>query len=521
MNNESTIRKSTLLFPDQLAIHDEVVDYYKEMTTEPVELQESTDEQDIWAKQYEEQVLGTEVETKKVPVAKTWFKKLLIGYAGTGKTTTVAAIVETLKLDYGANIVLSAPTHKAVRVAKKKSGISGVEFSTLQRVLGVKAKPNYNTGEMEFEPYYNAPTSLGKKTMLIIDEVSMVNQNLYDYLMTSQTEFPILFVGDSVQIPPVSDGKKKTLSDSAVFIPSIRERDNIQVLELTQVRRQAAGNPIIALATDIRNTYKSVIAKSVYINAAVRKEDGTGISTSSGTGAGNYDKELIKSWFTSLEYKENPDFCRVIAYRNATVTSFNKEIRKILFGEEKAAEPYSIGERLVFEEPYGKPDAWGRRQILFQNSDEVEVVAVKPITLALRKPVLGVKAVTTQTVNLPGLLLTLRYENDEGEMEEEEAKVPLVKEDMDALLKEVEAIAKTCYDKALRKDMWKAYFALNESVGFVNYAYAITAHKSQGSTYNNAFVVQWDIDVNFRNEEKNRIMYVAVTRASQRLHISA
>lgn len=507
MNNESTIRKSTLLFPDQLAIHDDIVNYYKEMTTKPVALEE---EVDIFATQEEKPVA---VEKKP------WIKKLLIGYAGTGKTTTVAAIVETLKLDYNANIILSAPTHKAVRVAKKKSGIGGVEFSTLQRVLGVKARPNYNTGEMEFEPDYNAPTALSRTTFLMIDEVSMVNQNLYEYLINSDIPFPILFIGDSVQIPPVADKKKKTLSDSAVFLEAIRKRDNIEVLELTQVRRQAAGNPIIALATTIRNTYKNVIGKSTYQNSAVLQEDsGKGISVTSNNGEA--DKQLVASWFTSKEYQENPDYCRVIAYRNTTVTSFNKEIRKIIFGDEKAVEPYTIGERLVFEEPYGRNDALGRKKILFQNSDEVEVAAIKPVTLSLRRPVLGVKGVTSSIVQMKGLELTLKYENDEGEEEQETAIVPLVKEEMLQLLLEVETIAKTCYDKNLRKDMWKGYFALNESVAYVNYAYAITAHKSQGSTYNNSFVVQWDIDVNFRNEEKNRIMYVAVTRASERLHIS-
>jgi hypothetical protein len=495
--NESPIRKSALLYPDQLAIHDAVVAYYQEMTVKPYTSEEEFDLQ------------------MEKPEPQPWFKKLLIGYAGTGKTTTVAAIIETLKLDFNASVVLSAPTHKAVRVAKRKSGIQGVTFSTLQKVLGVKAKPNYNTGEMEFEPDYEQGTALSRNTLLIIDEVSMVNQNLYEYLVKSDVQFPILFVGDSVQIPPVSDGKKKSLSDAAVFLEAIRKRDHIDVLELKEVRRQAAGNPIIALATRIRELYKKEIFPSMY-KAADNFANDKGISISTD---GDSDLKLVTSWFTSEEFKHDSDYCRVIAYRNATVSGYNKGIREAIFGEE-ATFPFVVGERLVFDEPYGRDDRFGRRNIIFQNSDEVKVSAVMPNSIQLRKPIVGPKSVTYQTITIPGLKLTLEYENDEGEIEIDFAIVPYSREAAEAVITEMEQTAKACYDKNLRRDIWKAVFRAKETIGWVNYAYAITAHKSQGSTYQKAFVAHWDIVNNFRVEERNRIMYVAVTRAAEHLHIS-
>ena len=53
----------------------------------------------------------------------------------------------------------------------------------------------------------------------------------------------------------------------------------------------------------------------------------------------------------------------------------------------------------------------------------------------------------------------------------------------------------------------------------MNYAYAITAHKSQGSTYNTTFVLEDDIDVNSDIVERNRIKYTAYTRSSKKLYV--
>ena len=64
---------------------------------------------------------------------------------------------------------------------------------------------------------------------------------------------------------------------------------------------------------------------------------------------------------------------------------------------------------------------------------------------------------------------------------------------------------------------WKEFFRFQDNFADVNYAYAITCHKSQGSTYVNTFVINSDIDKNKRIVERNRIKYTAFTRSSSRL----
>ena len=66
---------------------------------------------------------------------------------------------------------------------------------------------------------------------------------------------------------------------------------------------------------------------------------------------------------------------------------------------------------------------------------------------------------------------------------------------------------------------WKDFYAFKEFFADVSYAYALTVHKSQGSTFSNVFVVDPDIDQNKKVIEKNRIKYVAYSRPSSKLFI--
>ena len=67
------------------------------------------------------------------------------------------------------------------------------------------------------------------------------------------------------------------------------------------------------------------------------------------------------------------------------------------------------------------------------------------------------------------------------------------------------------------KPNWKAYFEFKQIFASLDYGYAITTHKSQGSTFQNVFVVDQDIDCNPNREEAAQCRYVAYSRAAKRL----
>jgi exodeoxyribonuclease-5 len=76
------------------------------------------------------------------------------------------------------------------------------------------------------------------------------------------------------------------------------------------------------------------------------------------------------------------------------------------------------------------------------------------------------------------------------------------------------AIQKRGKDKS-----WIIYYNFLRRYADVNFAYCITAHKSQGSTYNTTFVLEDDIDMNWDIVERNRIKYTAYTRSSKKLYV--
>jgi ATP-dependent exoDNAse (exonuclease V) alpha subunit len=83
------------------------------------------------------------------------------------------------------------------------------------------------------------------------------------------------------------------------------------------------------------------------------------------------------------------------------------------------------------------------------------------------------------------------------------------------------------YTNPLRNKLWVAYFKVDRVFAAVKHNYALTCHKSQGSTYENCMMIDWDINMNIKMqggkdiklEERNRIKYVAATRAKQKLFI--
>jgi ATP-dependent exoDNAse (exonuclease V) alpha subunit len=78
----------------------------------------------------------------------------------------------------------------------------------------------------------------------------------------------------------------------------------------------------------------------------------------------------------------------------------------------------------------------------------------------------------------------------------------------------LKAIEKKGADKS-----WIKYYEFMRRYADVIYGYSITCHKSQGSTYTNAFVLEDDIDMNLNVVERNRIKYTAYTRASKKLYV--
>lgn len=178
-----------------------------------------------------EQVLGLTLERQQrqaVSVAAKSNLFVLTGGPGTGKTTTVRAIVELFeRMDLKAG--LAAPTGRA---AKRMSDVSGRDAATIHRFLGFA--PCMETGGFAFS--YNADNPLPHDAV-IVDETSMVDVPLMSALLDALKDGArLILVGDADQLPAVGPGN--VLND---FLSC----DRIDSVCLTEIFRQAAGSRIV------------------------------------------------------------------------------------------------------------------------------------------------------------------------------------------------------------------------------------------------------------------------------------
>ena len=173
------------------------------------------------------------LQRKAINTALSYGFLVLTGGPGTGKTTTLNAII-SLFCQQGLNVMITAPTGRA---AKRISDLTGFEAKTIHRLLEVgftsDDRPRFNKNE-------NSPLDCD---VLVIDEMSMVDAQLFESLLRAlRINCKLIMVGDSDQLPSVGAGNVlKDIIDSHV-VPTI---------ELKEIFRQARKSAIVVNAHKI------------------------------------------------------------------------------------------------------------------------------------------------------------------------------------------------------------------------------------------------------------------------------
>jgi exodeoxyribonuclease V len=424
---------------------------------------------------------------------------ILRGYAGTGKTFLVKKFVQyILDNDKKSSIAVTAPTNKAVKVLYRSSTLENknVSYQTVHKLLGLKEKITKD-GKQVFEKGKNQVTELSFYKYLIVDEVSMLNDELFLELKDHKDRVKIIFMGDPAQIPPVN---------KTDCIPFGEEKHKYDFIEhsLNEIMRQANDNPIIEYSFLIRenleksNPIKNIESKIVGNFGVIRVDSSDA----------DERKNILKTfndYFNCEEFKNDSDYAKIIAWRNITINKTNDIIRKLIFGNLDSL--IMMGEKLIANKPIFVPDT---TNIIFNTSDEFEVVGIKIVHVSI-KVVKSQESFKCYQCRVKYLDMT---------NEECYSNVTILHEDS---IKKFETILSQLKDFAIKnngeKGSWVRYFEFERCFADVGYNYAITAHKSQGSTYKNVFVIEDDIDINANLIERNRIKYTAYSRPSQKLFI--
>ena len=180
-----------------------------------------------------------EMQKKAVTEAACHGLFILTGGPGTGKTTTINAIIRYFE-GQGAEIRLAAPTGRA---AKRMTEATGYEAQTIHRLLELSGMPednDQNAQAVHFER--NAENPL-EADVIIIDEMSMVDiQLMHSLLQAVIAGTRLILVGDENQLPSVGPGN---------VLHDIIQSQAFPVIELTKIFRQASESDIVVNAHKI------------------------------------------------------------------------------------------------------------------------------------------------------------------------------------------------------------------------------------------------------------------------------
>lgn len=400
----------------------------------------------------------------------------------TGKSTLIKKILD----NYRGSVVVSAPTHAAVEVITETSEKTGV---TLQSLLGLKPGfelDNYSAANPQFAR--SGGGTMKNYKLVVIDESSMINSELFDLIMSDAEKAgtKIIFMGDNEQFPPVGE------EDSRVF----SETDELH--QLTHVERTKDSNPLMLIFDAIRSNTKSKFDN--FKHETNLNKEGEGVEF---TDRGTTFQERIFSWFRSPEFEKNTNYAKVIAWTNQEVETWNNIIRGELIDSEEVV---AVGDFLMSYRTIQEG-----KEALLKNSKGYKVTKVVPRSKTYKHQ--------NEVVTLKGFDTTFKSGDTVFIVDHQD------KETNDIYKKIM--YDNTVYSKTFKN--WNTYYDFanvflslqkytikGETIPRTfDYGYAVTGHKSQGSSYNKVGILEDNIDKNPKNRERNRGKYVAFSRAKE------
>ena len=416
---------------------------------------------------------------------------LLKGYAGTGKTTLISALVKSLP-SVGKRSILLAPTGRAAKVLSK---YSNKQASTIHRkIYWIRSRKNGNT-------YIKIKDNTHTNTIFIVDEASMIpeasdssfgNRSLLDDLVQYVYDgigCKLILIGDTAQLPPVHLDISPALDEG--FLETSYLKDVI-THTMKEVVRQAKDSTVLSNATDLRNRISVddfSFPKFVSSSDVIRIESGEEL------------QDKLETAYSLRGVTNTIVLCR----SNKRANIYNQQIRaRIRFQENEI----SVGDMLmVVRNNYfwlGEESKAG----FIANGDIVEVVRLKE---TIERFGFRFANVTVQLVDYP---------------DEKDLDVIVM---LDTLSTETPSLSYDQYQKLYKEVSldYKGDKEINKKIKenpFFNalqikFSYAITCHKSQGGQWENVFVDLGYFKEEMLNKSYLRWLYTATTRASKKLYL--
>jgi len=444
----------------------------------------------VFANEEQKIAIDATIEFLKSPIKENKDSFTLIGKGGTGKTTIIKKVVEQITMSH-TYIMAAAPSHAAKNVLSDSLGSTVDEVHTIASILGMKL--NVNKGTFEIDEFSRRQFGIPIETadILIIDECSMVGEDLITLIKKYKSKHcKVVYLGDYHQLPPIRPGDEGLFKDknSPTF-------DCFFSSELKERMRQEKESPIIPI-TDVYADSIEAIDNNTYFNSIPlqskhrktiydrEKDEGIIFTKSVPQAIYNLCLDLQKE-----EAKDDLNYARALVYTNQARKHINKEVRNHIWGEEESKKDYVIGERVISFTSFALPNG----KVVTHNSD---IYSVQGIREGVHKKGYKILKLKLRTINNTNI------------------EVPVIsKESIFDFKRDLQSL--------IEVSKYKKYYELLNSVADIQYAYAITSHKSQGSTYRNAYVFEDNI-MNVRatsHKTKFQSLYVATSRPKKKLVI--
>ena len=441
------------------------------------------------------------------------FKVALTGAAGTGKTYLVKALLLNSKKSFSV-VGLAAPTHKAVRVLSNSIGLKGININTLQSDLGLRLNfdvEKFDINNPPFDP--KGKIKIGNYQIYIVDEASMINRGLCMFLEKTckSNKTKLIYIGDESQLSPVGERYSSAFKGLPVF-------------RLFEIVRQGEDNPISYLLGLLR--YDVEHKTYNFLNYIVKNPSKFNSDYTKGYQVCNTEmfNQFVYNNFNDEELTRNVDYTKVIGYTNKCVTYWNKIIRSSIIED---ANKSILGKNDLIISYVTLVNNFN--ECIIKNSEEYiinDIVNYVHPQYELKGFMVKFTAIHGGTVTKPLFIV------DHSDKFTIQKYVQISK----SLIEQAKAAKKT-----YRSQSWKNYYEFKEScllltniinqnrvIEFsrdIDYGFALTSHKSQGSTFDTVLVDVNDIvydkngNVYTDCEDVNRRLYVACSRARNKLYL--
>lgn len=437
----------------------------------------------------------------------------LSGYAGTGKSTIIGIFSKWLDHRIGrGNIVYTAPTHRANVITKQNNPNANVY--TLSALFGftpdtdiAMEQGSLDLRELEFRSKNQVKYEPGQ--LIIIDEASMVQDGLYEYIqkIVAKDGVSVIYVGDSAQLRPVK-------SD---HISKVFTSDGVPQITLTKVER-TGDNPILKEATRLRQG--EGLSYQTDIN-----DKGQGVLYTSDAAVID---ENLKQIVSSEEFNADPLHFRVLTATNAAVSAYNSKIRSLRYG--KFAKPFVKGDIIMgYSNKLRKPD--GSYKLVNSGDYVIQNITDTTVKFKTDKGDIEFKAFKL-SIRPTGSTIMDDFQITVIDKNEPDSKLFEIVEYKDRLWRMAKE-AKQNKQISKYRDLVQMAFNIDNELNItknlednqgrlkirkaIDYGYAQTVWKSQGSTYSKVLILSNEIDTFGYGKDvmqlRNELRYVAVSRA--------